>query len=162
MEKYRIKACILSLILIFLSACSEEFKSINTNERLAFSYNGFEKTLSLNSKLDNFLLVFFTKECNVCNEQIPILKDLALKNDLKIFLILDGIKDENEARIWSKKKDLKLSTFYEKRAGEFFSSVVNGVYGVPVLSVFKNGKMSDKFIGLTPLSVLEKSLFEFS
>ncbi|OOY00722.1 thioredoxin, partial [Campylobacter coli] len=45
--------------------------------------------------------------------------------------------------------------FYEKKAAKYLSSAVGEIYGVPVLSFFKESKMDEKFIGLTPYSVLE-------
>ncbi|MCC3133442.1 thioredoxin, partial [Campylobacter jejuni] len=48
--------------------------------------------------------------------------------------------------------------FYEKRAAKYLSSAIGEIYGVPVLSFFKEGKMDEKFIGLTPYSILEKEI----
>ena len=142
-------------------ACSDEsFKSLS-GENYIFSYNGFEKNLKLNNKNENFILAFFTKECGVCKEQIKILQALLKKYDFKIFVVLGDAKNLNDAKIWASKKDLNLPLFYEKNSVKYLSSAVGGIYGVPVLSFFKNSKMSEKFIGLTSYKILENELKKF-
>lgn len=151
---------IYALALIFFCACGggENFKALNSEENYNFSYNGFEKELRLNHEKSSFALVFFTKDCGVCKEQIAILKNLKNHYDFEIFVVLGDAKDLDDARAWSKEKDLDLKVFYEKKAANFLSGAVEGIYGVPVLSFFSQGKMDKKFIGLTPYGVLENEI----
>ncbi len=122
---FRIQAYFFALIIaLFFVACDsgENFKALNSDKTYNFAYNGFEKSLKLNDKAQNFALVFFTKA-------------------------------------WADEKGLSnLAMFYEKRAAKYLSSAIGEIYGVPVLSFFKEGKMDEKFIGLTPYSILEKEI----
>ncbi|EAH4493351.1 redoxin domain-containing protein [Campylobacter jejuni] len=159
MANFRIQTYLFALIVaLFFIACDsgENFKALNSNKIYNFSYNGFEKSLKLDDQTQNFALVFFTKDCGVCKEQIPILQDLAKNYDFNIFVVLG---DANDAKAWADEKGLSnLAIFYEKRAAKYLSSAIGEIYGVPVLSFFKEGKMDEKFIGLTPYSILEKEI----
>ncbi|EAL7651526.1 TPA: conjugal transfer protein TraF [Campylobacter jejuni] len=159
---FRIQAYFFALIIaLFFVACDsgENFKALNNDKTYNFAYNGFEKSLKLNDKAQNFALVFFTKDCGVCKEQIPILQNLAKNYDFNIFVVLGDANDANDAKAWADEKGLSnLAMFYEKRAAKYLSSAIGEIYGVPVLSFFKEGKMDEKFIGLTPYSILEKEI----
>lgn len=155
---YRIKACFLALAFLFGCSSPNDFAAINSDKSYAFNYNGFEKSLFVDKKAHSFGLVFFTKDCGVCNEQIPILQTLAQKNGFEIFIVLADAKDKKDAFVWANEKKLTLPMFYEKKAVYFLSKAVGDIYGVPVLSFFEQGKMHKKFIGLTPLNVLESEI----
>lgn len=159
---FRIQAYFFALIIaLFFVACDsgENFKALNSDKTYNFAYNGFEKSLKLNDKAQNFALVFFTKDCGACKEQIPILQNLAKNYDFNIFVVLGDANDANDAKAWADEKGLSnLAMFYEKRAAKYLSSAIGEIYGVPVLSFFKEGKMDEKFIGLTPYSILEKEI----
>jgi len=143
--------------LIFLCACGENFKALKAEKTYNFFYNGFEKSLIINGEKSDFILVFFTKECGVCLEQIAVLKKLA-KNNFKIFIILANSQNQEDAKTWAESKNLTGIIFYQTKAVRYLAQAVGGVYGVPVLSIFKEGKLKEKFLGLTPLGVLQKSL----
>ncbi|HEB9320110.1 TPA: conjugal transfer protein TraF [Campylobacter coli] len=162
MGNFRIQTYLFALITaLFFIACDsgENFKALNSDKNYNFSYNGFEKSLKLDKQTQNFALVFFTKDCGVCKEQIPILQDLAKNYDFNIFVVLGDAKDAKDAKAWADEKGLShLALFYEKKAAKYLSGAVGEIYGVPVLSFFKESKMDEKFIGLTPYSVLENEI----
>ncbi|MCX2682595.1 thioredoxin [Campylobacter sp. MIT 21-1685] len=159
---YRIKTYCFVVIFLFGCNTGENFKAINSNKNYTFSYNGFEKSLFLDEEVKNFALVFFTKDCGVCKEQIPILENLARNNIFDIFIVLADAQNQQDALNWANAKRLTLPMFYEKKAVYFFSKAVENIYGVPVISFFKDSKMHKKFIGLTPLSVLENEFKQIS
>ncbi len=147
------------LVLILFCACADtNFKALNSEQTYKFSYNSFEKELLLDDKKAYFALVFFTKDCGVCLEQIAILKKLKERYEFDFFVVLGDAKDLEDAKAWALEKDLNLKVFYEKKAADFLARAVGGIYGVPVLSFFKNAKMEQKFIGLTPYFILEETI----
>jgi len=162
MGTFRIQTYFFALIVVlFFIACDsgENFKALNSDKTYNFAYNGFEKTLKLDDKTQNFALVFFTKDCGVCKEQIPILQNLAKNYNFDIFVVLGDANSINDAKTWADEKGLSnLVMFYEKKAAKYLSSAIGEIYGVPVLSFFKESKMDEKFIGLTPYSTLEKEI----
>lgn len=119
MANFRIQTYLFALIVaLFFIACDsgENFKALNSNKIYNFSYNGFEKSLKLDDQAQNFALVFFTKDCGVCKEQIPILQDLAKNYDFNIFIVLGDAKDAKDAKAWADEKGLShLALFYEKK-----------------------------------------------
>ncbi|MBZ7947699.1 conjugal transfer protein TraF [Campylobacter sp. RM9929] len=161
MGKFKVQAYFIALITaLFFISCSdgENFKSLDY-KNYNFSYNGFEKTLKLDQKNQNFALVFFTKDCGVCKEQIKILQQLIQNYNFNIFVILGNAKNLNDAKNWAQDKGLtQLTLFYEKNAAKYLSDAIGGIYGVPVISFFEAGKMNKKFIGLTPYHILENEI----
>lgn len=125
MANFRIQTYLFALIVaLFFIACDsgENFKALNSNKIYNFSYNGFEKSLKLDDQTQNFALVFFTKDCGVCKEQIPILQDLAKNYDFNIFIVLGDAKDAKDAKAWADEKGLShLALFYEKKAAKYLS-----------------------------------------
>lgn len=104
-------------------------------------------------------LSIFHKRLRSLQRTIPILQNLAKNYDFNIFVVLGDANDANDAKAWADEKGLSnLAMFYEKRAAKYLSSAIGEIYGVPVLSFFKEGKMDEKFIGLTPYSILEKEI----
>lgn len=162
MGTFRVQTYFFALIMaLFFAACDsgENFKALNSDKNYNFSYNGFEKTLKLDNKMQNFALVFFTKDCGVCKEQIPILQNLAKNYDFNIFIVLGDANDANDAKAWTDEKALSnLAMFYERKAVKYLSKAVGEIYAVPVLSFFNQGKMDEKFIGLTPYSILQSEV----
>ena len=58
---FRVQAYFFALIIaLFFIACDngENFKALNSDKIYNFAYNGFEKSLKLNDKAQNFALVF--------------------------------------------------------------------------------------------------------
>ena len=119
------------IIALSFIACDsgETFKALNSNKTYNFAYNGFEKSLKLNNEAQNFALVFFTKDCGVCKEQIPILQNLAKNYDFNIFVVLGDANDANDAQAWANEKGLSnLEMFYEKRAAKYLSSAIGDIW----------------------------------
>ena len=181
MARVAFKAFTLALSLFVCGGCDfgRDFTALNSEQSYKFGFNGFEKRLNLGTQKP-FVLVFFTKNCGVCKAQIRILNALktpensdftAENNALKIknsdlktaqidfFIVLNDAANKAEAMLYAQKHDIKFPLFYEKRASEFLSKAVGGIYGVPVMVLFdKQGIQRRLFIGLTPQSVLEKGL----
>ena len=105
-----------------------------------------------------FILFFFTSTCGVCKAQIPILEQLSAQG-IRIYAILGDIPDISKASAFASAHKISLPLFYESSAKRFFSQIVGGVKGVPVVVIFdKNGKIKERFIGLTPKGVLKGAL----
>ena len=122
------------------------------------------KQPSIKSQKDSapFVLFFFTTTCGVCKAQIPILQEIASEsasNGARIYAILGNAPNEQKAREYASANAMSLPLFYEGEAKRFFSQIVGGVKGVPAIVVFdKEGRVKERFIGLTPKSVLKSSL----
>lgn len=174
MARVAFKAFTLALSLFVCGGCDfgRDFTALNSEQSYKFSYNGFAKRLNLGTQKP-FVLVFFTKDCGVCKAQIRILNTLKTpeNSDLKIensglktaqidfFIVLNDAANKAEAMLYAQSHDIKFPLFYEKRASDFLSKAVGGIYGVPVMVLFdKQGIQRRLFIGLTPQSVLEKEL----
>lgn len=146
-----------------LCGCGEsraEFDALNAgkisvvyeNQTLKFAES------NLDSAPQNFILFFFTSTCGVCKAQIPILEQLSAQG-IKIYAILGDMPDINKASAFASAHKISLPLFYESSAKRFFSQIVGGVKGVPVVVVFdKNGRIKEQFIGLTPKGILKGAL----
>lgn len=155
------KAFILALSLCFAGCFDNKFTTTE-GKAYKFSFNGFEKRLSYGENKP-YALVFFTKDCGVCGEQIRVLNALKERYDFEFLVVLSGVKDKADAQLWAQKKNLTLPLFYGARASEFLSRAVGGIYGVPVIVfVGENGILGKTFSGLTPQSVLDKELANFA
>ena len=160
MARFTVKAFILALMLFFANACdfNKAFVALNSDKDYKFEFNGFEKRLHLNTQKP-YALVFFTKDCGVCKEQIKILNSLNQIYSFDFFIILNDASNKEDARLWAENKDLFLPLFYEKRAVNFLSRAVGSIYAVPVIVfVDEKGILGKKFIGLTPQSALSKEI----
>lgn len=147
---------ILCILAILLCGCLENeahFDALNLGTINA-NYNNQTLTLSQDSSENSdFILFFFTSTCGVCKEQIPILEDLH-KQNIRIYGILGDKSQAIKAREFIDSSNITMPIFYESNARRFFTNAIGGVKGVPVIAIFKNGKVQQKFIGLTPKSVL--------
>ncbi|EAL5739908.1 TlpA family protein disulfide reductase [Campylobacter lari] len=153
--------CFLALISIFFfSACSNnEFQTLNSNQNYTFKYDGFEKTLKTQNANQAYALFFFTQDCGACNTQIPMLNELYKERNFPILAVLNGANSKEEAQKILLEKKLDLPLLYEAKASSFLSKAVGGIYGVPVIVFYdEKGKINEKFIGLTPKSVLENKI----
>ncbi|AJC86633.1 TlpA family protein disulfide reductase [Campylobacter sp. RM16704] len=142
--------------MFFLSACTERnFKALNSNQNYAFEYDGFKKILKIQDFNSAYAIFFFTQDCGACNAQIPILNEIYKEKKFPIIAVLNGVQFKEEAQKISLEKKLDLPLLYESKASSFLSKAVDGIYGVPVIVFFdENGKVSEKFIGLTPKGIL--------
>ncbi|EFO9214060.1 TlpA family protein disulfide reductase [Campylobacter lari] len=153
--------CFLALISVFFfSACSNnEFQTLNSSQSYTFKYDGFEKTLKTQNANQAYALFFFTQDCGACNAQIPMLNELYKERKFPILAVLNGAKSKEEAQKILLEKKLDLPLMYEAKASSFLSKAVGGIYGVPVIVFYdEKGKINEKFIGLTPKSVLENKI----
>ena len=107
-----------------------------------------------------FALFFFTTSCGVCKAQIPILQEIASENGgARIYAILGNVPNEQKAREYASANAMSLPLFYEGEAKRFFSQIVGGVKGIPAIVVFdKEGRVKERFIGLTPKSIISGAL----
>ena len=108
-----------------------------------------------------FILFFFTTTCGVCKAQIPILQEIVQEladENTKIYGILGNAPSADLAQKYAESSAISLPIFYENSARRFFSQIVGGVKGVPVIVIFKDGKIKEKFIGLTPKGVIKSAL----
>ena len=155
------------LCAILLCGCLEskgEFEALNLGKVSAVYENG---TLQLDSptlakwkqSVDSkpFALFFFTTTCGVCKAQIPILQEI-VDESTKIYGVLGNAPSVDLAQKYAESNAITLPIFYESKAKRFFTQIIGGVKGVPVIVIFKDGKIKERFIGLTPKSVLKNAL----
>lgn len=154
MGLFTYKTYLLLIISLFFIACNEkELKAINPSEKLSFKYQ--DKRLELGSK-EAFLLFFFSKNCGFCKEQIKILNQI---KSIKKIAIINDAKDIKEAKELIKLKKLGFSLIFDKPSVSFLSQAVGGVSAVPVIYLYdKSGNKIYKYLGLTPLGLLIKSI----
>lgn len=157
------KCLCVGIVAILLCGCFEsggEFDALNAG-KISVVYEN--QTLKIaesraDSAPQNFILFFFTSTCGVCKAQIPILEQSSAQG-IKIYAILGDMPDINKASAFVSAHKISLPLFYESSAKRFFSQIVGGVKGVPVVVVFdKNGRMKERFIGLTPKGILKGAL----
>ncbi len=123
-----------------------------------------ESWQSIKNQKDNapFVLFFFTTSCGVCKAQIPILQELATESassGARIYAIVGNVPNAQKAWQYAQSNAISLPLFYESEAKRFFSQIVGGVKGVPAIVVFdKEGRVKERFIGLTPKSVLKSAM----
>lgn len=163
---------LVAIFAVLLCGCLENeasFEAINAgkidvsynNQRLMVSSDSSEvssKSHSIKSQDSNkFVLFFFTSTCGVCKEQIPILEELFSQN-IRIYGVLGDIPNLTNATKFIESSHIKMPIFYTSNARRFFTNATNGVKGVPVIAIFKDGKLTQKLIGLIPKSVLLQSI----
>lgn len=151
-----------------LCGCGEsraEFDALNLGKVNALYENGALRIVESNlSQKDSapFALFFFTTTCGVCKAQIPILQEIvseSINNGARIYAILGNAPDKQKAIEYVSANAMSLPLFYESEAKRFFSQIVGGVKGVPVVVVFdKEGRVKERFVGLTPKSILKSAL----
>ncbi len=143
----------------------ESSKQSNSSlrESQSDSWQSTDSNTQSNQK-DNapFALFFFTTTCGVCKAQIPILQEIASESassGARIYAILGNVPNKQKAMEYVSANAMSLPLFYESEAKRFFSQIVGGVKGVPVVVVFdKEGRVKERFVGLTPKSVLKSAL----
>ena len=145
---------------VILSVSEESQKKNNRDSSPTAQNDNLKKIAEsrADSAPQNFILFFFTSTCGVCKAQIPILEQLSAQG-IKIYAILGDMPDISKASAFASAHKISLPLFYESSAKRFFSQIVGGVKGVPVVVVFdKNGRMKERFIGLTPKGILKSAL----
>lgn len=155
------------LCAILLCGCLEskgEFDALNLGKVSAIYVNNslqldFPTLAGEKQSVDSkpFALFFFTTTCGVCKAQIPILQEIADENT-KIYGILGNAPSADLAQKYAESNAITLPIFYESKAKRFFTQIIGGIKGVPVIVIFKDGKIKERFIGLTPKSVLKATL----
>lgn len=105
-----------------------------------------------------FALFFFTTTCGVCKEQIPILQEI-VDESTKIYGVLGNAPSVDLAQKYAESSAITLPIFYESKAKRFFTQIIGGAEGVPVVVTFdKDGRVKGRFMGLTPKDVLKNAL----
>lgn len=158
--KHLFTAFIAPLILL---GCANEYEKhhLTLNDPAGIDTRYFPEGQRLQIGQKPYVLYFFGPDCGVCKQQIPILADLqAQYADKAEFIGVFGpSKGFDKDMAVLAEHNVKFKTTSDKISVDYFSKAVGGVMGVPATFVFdKDGKMSGKFIGLTPKSVLEGSL----
>lgn len=149
---------IILLNLAFLGCFEKKFDAINADKPYIFEFDGFKKSLNY-GKTEPYALIFFTKDCGACKEQIATLNKVQQIHAFSLIAVLNDAANRADAEAWADKYGLKAPLIYEPRAADFLSRAVGGIYGVPVLVFFdKMGTQKASFLGLTPQSVIEREI----
>lgn len=144
-----------AILAILLCGCLENeanFDALNLGKISATYANKMLAITQDSSDNSDFMLFFFTSTCGVCKEQIPILEELS--QNIRIYGILGDISNTQKAQYFIESSKITMPIFYQSNARRFLANASNGIKGVPVIVVFKNGKVAQKFIGLTPKGIL--------
>lgn len=142
-----------------------EFDALNLGKVSAFYVNDslqldFPSAKEWKQSVDSkpFALFFFTTICGVCKEQIPILQEI-VDESTKIYGVLGNAPSVDLAQKYAESNAITLPIFYESKAKRFFTQIIGGAEGVPVVVTFdKDGRVKGRFMGLTPKDVLKNAL----
>lgn len=147
MEKFKSKI-ILFFIILFICGCNDGILALNSKEPFYFKFKYSELTLTNHN---SFGLIFITKECGACKEQLKYLKN----SKFNFIVVLGDAKDMNDALNFTKDKDINFPLIFDKDSVLFLSNAVGGISGVPATFIY-NKDNKKRFLGLTPKSVIEK------
>ncbi|MBZ7994984.1 TlpA family protein disulfide reductase [Campylobacter canadensis] len=149
------KKIFLIFVLLFCACSEEKMSALNSKELIMIKFDAKQKAIKgIN---EAFMLFFYTQDCGVCNEQIPVLNELNKENKIKLIAVLGGARDYLDAK--KKLKGVEFATIYDPNDVEYLSSIVGGIYGVPAMFIYdKEGKLKKRFLSLTPKSVLLKEI----
>ena len=147
MEKFKSKI-ILFFIILSICGCDDGILALNSKEPFYFKFKNSELTLTNH---DSFGLIFITKECGACKEQLKYLKN----SKFNFIVVLGDAKDINDALNFAKDKDINFPLIFDKDSVLFLSNAVGGISGVPATFIY-NKDNKKRFLGLTPKSVIEK------
>lgn len=76
-----------------------------------------------------------------------------------IYGVLGNAPSVDLAQKYAESNAITLPIFYESRAKRFFTQIIGGAEGVPVVVTFdKDGRVKGRFMGLTPKDVLKNAL----
>lgn len=153
----------MSLLALMISGCVNEYEKhhITLNDSHGIDTRFFPSDQRLKIGDRSYLLFFFGPECGVCKKQIPDLNALReIYADRFEFIGVFGPSKgfDKDMAVLNEHK-VKFKTTSDKISVDYFSKAVGGVMGVPAIFVFdKDGKMTNKFIGLTPKNKLESAI----
>jgi thiol-disulfide isomerase/thioredoxin len=163
--KFGIKkaAAIVVLSLVF-NACSDgagvrNHIVLNGESPLVTKFSAADKTLNVGDK--PFMLFFFSTTCGVCKEEIPYINALLEKYDDRVDIIgvMNGGQGFDKDMEIIKAKNANFRVVTDAKSVAYLANAVGGVFGSPVVYTYdKNGKLSEKFLGLTPQKVLEEGI----
>ena len=148
---------------LVFAGCAKEYEKhhITLNDPRGIDTQFFPSQQRLKIGDKPYMLFFFGTDCGVCKKQIPDLNELyKIYGDKMEFIgVLGPSKGFDKDMALLKEHGIEFKTTSDKVSVDYFSKAVGGVMGVPVVYFFdKSGKMSGKFIGLTPKSVLESAI----
>ena len=147
----RIKILIILSAVLFFVACENkrEHFSVNTNERFVSTYAASTQILKFEGVNKPFVLFFFSKDCAVCAEQIPVLNEIQKSGEAKIIGILNYKTNNADDIKMLKSKGVEFSTINDAKSVKYFSNIIGGVFGTPVSVIYSaDGKEKQKFLGL--------------
>ena len=147
MEKFKSKI-ILFFLILFICGCNDGILALNSKEPFYFKFKNSELTLTNH---DSFGLIFITKECGACKEQLKYLKN----SKFNFIVVLGDAKDMNDALNFTKDKDIDFPLIFDKDSVLFLSNAVGGISGVPATFVYSKDNKK-RFLVLIPKSVIEK------
>ncbi len=150
------KKIVLSAVFaLFLAACGEgHHMSLNDKNGFDTSYNVSSKSLKIAGHDGPFALFFFSTTCKACEEQIPVLNELASEfKELKIIGVMGGSKGFDSDLEILKDKGVDFTTTSAPKSVSYLSNIVGGVMGTPVTYMFDaQGQLKKQFLGLYPKS----------
>ncbi|MFV0480620.1 MAG: TlpA family protein disulfide reductase [Campylobacteraceae bacterium] len=106
------------------------------------------------------LLFFFTTTCGACKEAIPYLNSLHVKYpNIQIVGILGESRGFDKDLNLLEKYKIDFKVISDIKSVDYFSKAVGGIYGVPIFYFYdKDGKQTDRLLGLVPQNTLENSI----
>lgn len=136
--------------MFFNAGCNDGILAINSKRPLYFYIENGKLNLKNN---DDFGLIFVTKECGACKEQLKYLKN----SEFGFIVVLGDAKDVNDALSVVKEKEISFPVVFDKDSVMFLSNAVGGISGVPVTFICSKNN-NKKFIGLTPKNKIEEEI----
>ncbi|MDR1285861.1 MAG: redoxin family protein [Campylobacteraceae bacterium] len=133
---------------------------LNDTNPLKTTFSPSNKTLNINNKRA-FMLFFFSTDCGACKEAVPSINFFAQKysDSFDIIGVMNQSMGFDKDIELLRAQNIIFKVVSDSKSVEYLSRVVGGVYGVPVIYMYdKDGRVSSKFLGLTPQNKLEEEI----
>ncbi|MDR2341783.1 MAG: TlpA family protein disulfide reductase [Campylobacteraceae bacterium] len=161
------KILFFAVLAIFFNGCSKNIGeknhiALNSQIPIKTIFSASNKTLALEDNRP-FMLFFFSSDCGACKEAIAYMNffDEKYAENFKVIGVMGGsLGLDNDIKLL-KNYDIKFKVISDAKSVDYLSRAVGGIYGVPVFYIYdKDGRLTNKYLGLTPQNKLEESVKE--
>jgi thiol-disulfide isomerase/thioredoxin len=150
---------------LFFSSCSKgigEKNHITLNSQIPVKtiFSASNKTLALDGGKP-YMFFFFSSDCGACKEAVPYMNFFNEKyaDSFEVIGIMGGSLGFDKDMEILKNYDIRFKVISEGKSVDYLSRAVGGIYGVPIFYIYdKDGKLVEKYLGLTPQNKLEESI----
>jgi thiol-disulfide isomerase/thioredoxin len=158
------KILFFAVLIAIFSGCSKigekNHIALNSQTSITTFFSASNKTITLKENKP-FMLFFFSSDCGACKEAIPYINffDEKYAQNFEIVGVMGGSLGFDKDIEILKNYDIKFKVISDTQSVDYLSRAVGGIYGVPVFYMYdKEGKLANKYLGLTPKNKLEESI----